>query len=217
MEETAAAPRRRLSASDRRAAILDDALEIFSERGFNEASLDDVAARGGISKALIYEHFASKQELHADLLEVQASELFRRVADAVEAVEADSGASRLEAGLEAFFAFVEERRDAWSILFREAADPESAAALDRVHAQITALVAALIAQDPGATPRDEQHAEADRGIQLLAQMLVGAVQSVANWWADHKEVRRERVLETAMEFAWFGLERLGQGERWAQG
>jgi hypothetical protein len=30
-------------------------------------------------------------------------------------------------------------------------------------------------------------------------------------------VRRERVLETAMEFAWLGLERVGQGERWAQG
>jgi AcrR family transcriptional regulator len=44
------ATKRRLSASDRRAAILEDALEIFSARGFNEASLDEVAARGGISR-----------------------------------------------------------------------------------------------------------------------------------------------------------------------
>ena len=58
------APRRRLSAADRRQAILDSALEVFSERGFHDASLDDVAARDGISKALIYEHFASKRELH---------------------------------------------------------------------------------------------------------------------------------------------------------
>jgi AcrR family transcriptional regulator len=213
----ATTPRKRLTAGERRAAIESAALEVFAERGYHTCSIDDIARAAGISKALIYEHFDSKQELHADLLESQASELFRRVSDAAEAVEAESGASRLEAGLEAFFGFVEERRDAWRILFRETADPESAAALDRVHAQITALVAALIAQDPGATPRDEEHAEADRGIQLLAQMLVGAVQSVANWWADHKEVRRERVLETAMEFAWFGLERLGKGERWAQG
>jgi AcrR family transcriptional regulator len=208
------APRKRLTADKRRAAIQSSALEVFAGRGYHASSIDDIARAAGISKALIYEHFASKQELHADLLEGQASELYRRIAAAVEAVEADCGASRLEAGLEAFFRFVEERRDAWRILFRETVDPESAAALDRVGVQITGLVAALIAQDPGARPRDEAHPEADRGIQLLAQMLVGAIQSVANWWAEHKEVRRERLLETAMEFAWLGLDRLGRGERW---
>jgi AcrR family transcriptional regulator len=210
-------PRKRLTAGERRVAIQRSALEVFAERGYHTTSIDDIARAAGISKALIYEHFASKQELHADLLEVQASELYRRVANAVEAVEAESGSARLTAGLEAYLSFVEERRDAWRVLFRETVDPESAAALDRVSAQIRTLVAALIAQDPGATPRDEAHPETDRGIQQLAQMLVGAIQSSANWWDDHREVRRERVLETAMEFAWFGLERLGRGERWAQG
>jgi AcrR family transcriptional regulator len=210
-------PRKRLTAGERRVAIQSSALEVFAERGYHTTSIDDIARAAGISKALIYEHFASKQELHADLLEVQASELYRRVATAVEAVEAESGAARLTAGLAAYLSFVEERRDAWRVLFRETVDPESAAALDRVSAQIRALVAALIAQDPGATPRNEAHPETDRGIQQLAQMLVGAIQSSANWWDDHREVRRDRVLETAMEFVWFGLDRLGRGERWAQG
>jgi AcrR family transcriptional regulator len=210
-------PRKRLSAGEQRAAIQSSALEVFAERGYHTTSIDDIARAAGISKALIYEHFASKQQLHADLLEVHASELYRRIADAVEEVEAQSGAARLTAGLEAYLSFVEERRDAWRVLFRETVDPESAAALDRVSAQVTALVAALIAQDPGATPRDDAHPETDRGIQQLAQMLVGAIQSSANWWDDHREVRRDRVLETAMEFVWFGLDRLGRGERWAQG
>jgi AcrR family transcriptional regulator len=210
-------PRKRLTAGERRVAIQSSALEVFAERGYHTTSIDDIARAAGISKALIYEHFASKQELHADLLEVQASELYRRVANAVKGVEAESGSARLTAGLAAYLSFVEERRDAWRVLFRETVDPESAAALDRVSAQIRALVAALIAQDPGATPRNEAHPETDRGIQQLAQMLVGAIQSSANWWDDHREVRRDRVLETAMEFVWFGLDRLGRGERWAQG
>ena len=210
-------PRKRLTAGERRVAIQSSALEVFAERGYHTTSIDDIARAAGISKALIYEHFASKQELHADLLEVQASELYRRVANAVQAVEAESGSARLTAGLAAYLSFVEERRDAWRVLFRETVDPESAAALDRVSAQIRALVAALIAQDPGATPRNEAHPETDRGIQQLAQMLVGAIQSSANWWDDHRDVRRDRVLETAMEFVWFGLDRLGRGERWAQG
>ncbi|MBD0281690.1 MAG: TetR/AcrR family transcriptional regulator [Thermoleophilaceae bacterium] len=207
-------PRKRLTADQRRAAIQGSAMEVFAERGYHASSIDDIARAAGISKALIYEHFASKQALHADLLEAQASELFKRVSDAVAAVEAESSAARLKAGMEAFFRFVEERRDAWRVLFRETVDPESAAALDRVGAQITSLVAGLIAEDPGAKPRDQAHPAADPGIQVLAQMLVGSIQSVANWWADHTEVRRELVLETAMEFAWLGLDRVGQGEHW---
>jgi AcrR family transcriptional regulator len=207
-------PRKRLTADQRRVAIQSSALEVFAERGYHASSIDDIARAAGVSKALIYEHFASKQELHADLIEAEAGELYRRIADGVAAVESASGSDRLKSGLEAFFGFVEERRDAWRVLFRETVDPEAAAALDRVGAQVTSLVAALIAEDPGAKPRDEAHPESDRGIQLLAQMLVGAIESVANWWADHKEVRRDRVLDTAMEFAWLGLDRVGQGERW---
>jgi hypothetical protein len=49
---------------------------------------------------------------------------------------------------------------------------------------------------------------------MLAQMLVGSVQSLANWWADHQEVPRERILEITMDYAWLGLDRLSRGERW---
>jgi hypothetical protein len=45
-------------------------------------------------------------------------------------------------------------------------------------------------------------------------MLVGAMEAVANWWPDHREVRRERLVGIAMDFAWLGLERLTSGDRW---
>ena len=89
----------------------------------------------------------------------------------------DGSASRLAAGLNAFFAFVEERRDAWRMLFREAADPEAVAVLDRMLAQVTAVVAALIAAEPGAQKLPQGKAEREQGIHLIAQMLVGAVQT----------------------------------------
>jgi AcrR family transcriptional regulator len=204
--------RRRLSAEERRAGILDAALAVFSARGYHPSSIDDIAREAGISKALIYEHFDSKQRLYADLLERNANELFERLAAALAGVEVDSGAARLATGLDAFFAFVEERRDAWRILFRDVVDPETSAVLGRVVEQVTAVVAALIAQDPGARGRDEE--EGDQAIRVLAQMLVGAVQSVANWWAEHPEVARAQAVEMVMDFAWLGLERLSAGERW---
>ena len=126
----------------------------------------------------------------------------------------NTGAARLAAGLDAFYRFVEERRVAWRMLFREAGDPEMAEVLERIVAQVTGVVAALIAQDPGSRSSAGDEAAREDGIQMVAQMLVGSVQSLANWWADHQEVPREQILEMTMDYAWLGLERLSRGERW---
>jgi AcrR family transcriptional regulator len=208
-----APPRRRLTAEERRTGILDAALAAFSQSGYHSASIDDIAREAGVSKALIYEHFASKQELYADLIARNARELTQRIGAALVGVELESSASRLATGLDAFFAFVEERRDAWRMLFREAADPETAAVLDRMVEQVTAEVTVLIAQDPGARALDS--AEEDRALRLLAEMLVGGAQSMANWWTANPEAPREQMVEIAMDFAWLGLERLSRGERWS--
>ena len=73
--------------ADRREAILASALDAFAGSGYHETSLDAVAERAGISKALIYEHFASKRELHRALLERYVHELLARVIEATAAAE----------------------------------------------------------------------------------------------------------------------------------
>src|ERR687891_1327541 len=99
--------RKRLSGEERRAAILDSALAVFSERGYHASSIDDIAREGGISKALIYEHFSSKQGLYAELIEHHADELFARIATAI-AEAGSAGAARLAVGVDAFYGFVED-------------------------------------------------------------------------------------------------------------
>jgi AcrR family transcriptional regulator len=206
-------PRRRLTGEERRAAILDSALAVFGERGYHASSIDDIARAGGTSKALIYEHFDSKQELYAELLDRHAGELFKRLAAAIEEA-GTAGSARLAAGLDAFYGFVEEHRVAWRMLFREANDPEMVTVLERIVGEVTRVVAALIAEDPGSRSAYPHGPARQEGIEMLAQMLVGSAQSLANWWADHQEVPRERILELTMDYAWVGLERLSRGERW---
>ncbi len=53
----------------RRDAILDAALEVFGEQGYNAGSIDEVAARVGLSKAGVLHHFSSKAELLTGVLE----------------------------------------------------------------------------------------------------------------------------------------------------
>jgi AcrR family transcriptional regulator len=204
--------RRRMRAPQRREVILAAAEEVFAARGYHGASLDEIAQAAGISKALIYEHFASKRDLHASLLDAHVAEIFRRLQANAEA--GTTGEQRLRGGIDAFLGFVEEHREAWRALFRDATDPEVADLLQRVQAQATGVIAALIAADPGAR-QDPSVSERERElrIEMHAQLLSGAVQSLANWWHDRQDVARAEVVDRAMEFAWIGLERLRAGER----
>jgi hypothetical protein len=52
-------------------------------------------------------------------------------------------------------------------------------------------------------------------LQMVAQQLVGAMQSLADWWELHPEVPRDEVLQVAMDFVWVGQDRLSRGERWS--
>jgi AcrR family transcriptional regulator len=206
-------PRKRLTGEERRVAILDSALTVFARRGYHASSIDDIAREAGVSKALIYEHFTSKQDLYAELLEQHAGDLFSALAEAISEAGRDASA-RLVVGFDAFYGFVEENTVAWRMLFREATDPEAVAVLDRITAEVTAFVAGVIREDPGSRRGPEDDTLRQHGVQVTAQLLVGAVQSLANWWADHQELPRERIVEMTMDFAWLGLQRLSRGERW---
>jgi AcrR family transcriptional regulator len=207
----AGAPRKRMPADARRQTILDAALEGFSKRGLDGVSLDDVAERAGISKALIYEHFASKRDLHDAVLEASHDELVARVLDAI--ADAEDPEQRLRLGLDAFLRFVEEHRTQWRMVHRNVADPEIAPTLQRVQDEARTTVAALIrAHAPAESP--VEGASLALASEMFAQQLVGAGQAIANWWDDHREIPREVILQAHMDFAWLGLERLVAGERW---
>jgi AcrR family transcriptional regulator len=202
-----------MSAADRRLVILDAARSAFADGGYHETSLDVVAERAGVSKALIYEHFESKRELFHAMLEMHVAELIERISGAVTAAEEPE--QRMRAGLEAFFGFVEERRGAWRIIFRNAGDPDVAVAMGRLRDGVAAAIVALMSDEASAAFPDEP--ERERVMQMVAQQMVGAMQSLADWWDLHPEIRREQVLAVAMDFAWIGQERLSAGERWQAG
>jgi AcrR family transcriptional regulator len=204
-------PRKRLTAEQRRDSILDAALEVFASRGFHGSSIDEIAQAAGVSKALIYEHFPSKRDLHVSLLERHTQEIFVRLAEA--AATSDPGEVRLRAGVDAFLEFVEHRRDAFRMLFRDAVEPEVAEIVASVQRQAAAAVAGLIAAEPRTTPESP---ERDRqAVEMVGQQLTGAVQSLAIWWGDHPDVPREVLVDSVMNFAWVGLERLRAGDRFS--
>jgi AcrR family transcriptional regulator len=210
-----------MAAEDRRLVILEASREAFAEGGYHSTSLDAIAERAGVSKALIYEHFASKRELHAAMLELHVRELVERINAAL--AGAEPGEGRMLAGLEEFFSFLEERRGTAAVMLRNTGDPDVAEWLDRLRDEIAAAIVALMAEEGGGLsagdPGRPAGGDRDRLIEMemIAQQQIGAIQSLADWWGEHREVPRERVVAMAMEFAWVGLDRLSAGERWALG
>ncbi|CAM00747.1 TetR family transcriptional regulator [Saccharopolyspora erythraea NRRL 2338] len=86
-----ASPRRRRDSAATREALLRAAAELFAERGFEQATVRDVAARAGVNQALLFRYFGSKQELFAEvlardsrgMLDEPLEELPRRLLEAV--------------------------------------------------------------------------------------------------------------------------------------
>src|SRR2546430_1359427 len=54
---------------DGRTALLEAAMDVFAERGYRDASVDEIAERAGYSKGAIYFHFSGKDDLFFALLE----------------------------------------------------------------------------------------------------------------------------------------------------
>ena len=204
-------PRRRLSAEERREHILRAGMEVFAERGYQEASMVEIARAAGITPAVIYDHFASKAELQITLLESQTEELLVFVGSAV-AGEFESMAERIRVGVDAFFAFVEENPYAWRMLFRDPpTDPAILSTYRRIHQQATAGIALFLkASAPPALLDDPQ---ADRDLEMFAEMLKMAQNGLAVWWYDHRDVPRRELVDRVLEFCWLGLERFAAGER----
>ena len=203
-----------MPAAERRKLILDAALDAFAEGGYEETTLDEVAERAGVSKALIYEHFPSKRDLYREILETWVGELLGRVLAAATGA-GERSEDRLVAGLDGFLIFVEERRDAWRLLIRHRASDDVSETFDRLFEEVARIIGALMAPEmpKSVTP---EGVDFDLVLDATSRQLMGAVTAIANWWDEHREVPRDRVLAMVMEFAWVGMERAADGERWSR-
>ncbi|MDE2060736.1 MAG: TetR/AcrR family transcriptional regulator [candidate division NC10 bacterium] len=63
----------RLNAEERRQQIVEAAVNLFSRKGFRGTRTREIAEAAGISEAMIYRHFATKQELYSAIIEAKSA------------------------------------------------------------------------------------------------------------------------------------------------
>jgi AcrR family transcriptional regulator len=69
----------RLTRSDRRAALLDAAAELLAAGDVDDVSMESVAKRVGVSRPLVYKHFANRQDLLSALYERESAHIHKQV------------------------------------------------------------------------------------------------------------------------------------------
>jgi AcrR family transcriptional regulator len=74
-----AAPNRAARAAERRAAIVEAAIEEFIAQGFAATRLDDIARRAGVAKGTIYLHFKDKESMFEELVRTAIVPLVNRM------------------------------------------------------------------------------------------------------------------------------------------
>ncbi len=211
MEKTTT-PRKRLSAAKRRETIEDAATGLFAERGYQGASVDEIARRSGVTPPVVYDHFASKQDLYRCLLERHFAEL--RQVWRTHFVGGDPPGQRVARSFDAWFAYIEAHPFAGRMLFRDTTgDAKIEAMHQEVAASSRAAIMALFASDPGA--EKVIGPEAEEGLEMAWTVMRGVLQGLAMWWYEHPKVPRERVVTTAMNALWIGWERAQAGEAWS--
>lgn len=205
-------PRRRLSSQARREALLVAAREEFSRRGYYLTQMEHVAAAAGVSKALVYQHFPSKDELFAEVSAQVVDTFVARLPDVLgdsrDALTAWRGAVGLLVDL------VEDNPHAWTLVARHLADPHLGGVLRGMRERLTEIFAGLLAgfYEPEKAGSDHPPEQVLRAATLTVQQLIGALQSLLSWWLEHPEVPRAQVEASAVEFGWLGLDRLRRGE-----
>jgi AcrR family transcriptional regulator len=201
--------RRRLPAGERRESILNAANIVFGQRGYDTVRIDDVATAAGISKALIYEHFRSKQELYGELLNRAALEMLDRIVAAGSAPGA-IGAARLERGARAGFSFVTDKPEGFQMFVRDVTDPEVAQQQAALRRGAVAAMVGLMEMEPPSTRAGMDR----RRLEQLAEMVVGGFYSLGDWWLRNRDADVSELISMMISFMWLGLGRMQEGERW---
>jgi AcrR family transcriptional regulator len=162
----------RLPAAERRQALLDTALRIFSARSYRGVTTADIAREAGVSEPVLYRHFASKRDLYLACVEEAWQDLRRNWEAAVAAADrpAEWVPAMAAVGRDKLKGYL---ANLWIQAINEAADDETIRTYLRGHVrEVHDFVAEMIrrCQDAGGVPADRD-ADAEAWIFLAGGLL----------------------------------------------
>ncbi|QXT63437.1 TetR/AcrR family transcriptional regulator [Tessaracoccus palaemonis] len=198
-------PRTRMSAAERREQLIAIARELFAERGFEGTSVEEIAARAGVSKPVVYEHFGGKDGAYAVVVDRETQVLHTSIRAALSTPGARSR-ELLERGTMALLEYIESCPDGFRILSR---DPSSTGTSGEAGASFASILSDIAGQSEVLLAKEfARNGQDPKFAGLYAQALVGLVAQTGQQWLDNRQPSREEVARHLINLAWNGMAHL---------
>ena len=189
----------RMSGKERREQLLDVGRSLFAEKGFEATSTEEIAARAGVSKPIVYEHFGGKEGLYAVVIDREMQRLLDIFTGALTAGEPRA---LLEQAALALLTYIEDDSDGFRILVRDSPVASTSGTFSSLLNDIASQVEYILAREFRARGYDPKLAG------LYSQALVGMVALTGQWWLEARKPKRDEVAAHLVNLAWYGLSHL---------
>jgi AcrR family transcriptional regulator len=171
-----------LEVDERRAQLLELGLRVFSERAYDDVSIDDIARAAGVSKGLLYHYFSTKRDFYIAGLEVASAQLLRGTLTPRDLAPEE----RMRRGLETYLDFVQKHGKAYVALVSGGvgSDPEVARILERTR---RTFVRRILEDVPAGfvTPL----------VRVALRGWIGFVEATAVEWMARRDLSRRKVVD----------------------
>ena len=187
----------RLPRDERRAQLLNAALEVFTAAGYHSAAMDEIAERAGVSKPVLYQHFPSKLDLYLAVLDIHIDSLVFQIQKAI--ASTPGNANRVRATVDAYFNFIDSEGEAFRLLFESdmSLEPAVHERLNRMTYDCAAAISAVISLDTG-LPQE--------AAMMLGVGLIGSAQITARHWLERdSKLTRQQATDLVSNVIWRGI------------
>ncbi|HET6154436.1 MAG TPA: TetR/AcrR family transcriptional regulator [Marmoricola sp.] len=188
--------RSRMTAAERREQLIEIARTVFSEKGFDGASVEEIASRAEVSKPVVYEHFGGKEGLYAVVVDREVRQLLGMMR---EALTADSPRMLIEQAAFALLGYIEQSSEGFRILVRDTPLGSASGSYVSIISDIATRVEGILVDQFKRRGFDPKSAP------MYSQMLVGMVGTTGQWWLDARKPAKEVVAANLVNLAWNGL------------
>ncbi len=186
----------RMSGQQRREQLLTVGRKLFATKGFEAVSVEEIAAKAGVSKPVVYEHFGGKEGLYAVLVDREMNSLLGSISDAL---TAGTARELVEQAAMALFDYIDTNPEGFRILVRDSPVSQQTGTFASLLVDVAAQVEHLLAAEFSAHKLNAKLAP------MYSQMLVGMVALTGQWWLDVRKPRKEEVVANLVNLAWNGL------------
>jgi AcrR family transcriptional regulator len=186
-----------MSGKERREQLVLVGRKLFADKGFEATTVEEIAARAGVSKPVVYEHFGGKEGLYAVVVDREFQTLLHTITASLSSRA--NARALLERAAMALLDYIESSPDGFRILVRDSPTGQATGSFASLISDVASQVEHLLGAEFKTRGLEPKTAP------IYAQMLVGMAALTGQWWLDSPKFKKGDVAAHLVNLAWNGL------------